>query len=242
MQPSLRDHGSHTSSTMPDCPQPHHPSLDPPNLTLATACLSSSAYWYNRAPGTGAQYSNLGAAWAARRLEQVAGVDFDTFTRDRIFNPLQMTQTGWSRAALGNQMFAEGYYANRTTQTQEYGVSPYAMGNLRASARDLARFMIMWTDLGVGPNGARILEQASVGQALVQHRSISGFGFFWGKGTMLGREVWGHGGVLAGVCTRLNIDPGRREGVAVLMNGPCANVGADLDAIELAAFQALRDL
>jgi CubicO group peptidase (beta-lactamase class C family) len=242
--PTVRDFASHTSSVGSGCfsSGSWEPSA---NLALTTACLNDHRRfdnWRNRLPGAQAEYSNIGASWIARLLELRGGGAFDTFTRNRLFTPLGMTSTAWFWHQVGHLPLAEGYYANKTTPTYEYGVEPYPMGNLRASALDLAKFMIMWTSGGVAESGQRILDANTAARALSLHRSNSGFGFFWANGSVAGRSVWGHGGVLAGVCTRLNIDPAKRDGVVVLMNGPCQNVAGDLNAIEERAFQILAEL
>jgi CubicO group peptidase (beta-lactamase class C family) len=94
--------------------------------------------------------------------------------------------------------------------------------------------MILWTSDGVAPNGQRLLRSSTVSSALTLSRpTVSNFGFTWARAETLSRRiVWGHGGIMAGVCTRLSIDPVTRTGVAILTNGSCPRAGSDIDEIE----------
>jgi Beta-lactamase len=190
----------------------------PSNLAQQLGCVLSQ--FQPRRPGSQGEYSNVGAAWGARLFETTTGVDFNTYTRDNIFTPLKMSNTGWFLTDFGSQQTAIGYSNN--APTYDLGVTPYPMGNLRASARDLGKFMIMWLNGGRGAGlfGARVLAPNTVARALMLLRpGVSQFGFHWARTVRPdGREWWGHGGVMPGNCTRLNIDPITKEGVAILMN------------------------
>jgi hypothetical protein len=54
--------------------------------------------------------------------------------------------------------------------------------------------------------------------------------------------VWGHGGVFAGVTTRVNIDPVNRDGFVMLLNGQnVPNLVNAMDTIENRAFRVLAE-
>jgi CubicO group peptidase (beta-lactamase class C family) len=172
-------------------------------------------------------------------VEQATGWDFASYTRDRIFTPLGMTATGWFSWELWGQTLAEGFHPSGQP-THENGVSPYPSGNLRASAIDLARFMIMWTSDGVAANGTQVLAPGTVATALASPSSTTPFGFFWGEWWLTPtRMVWWHNGALVGVCTMLFLDPVEREGVVVLTNGSCAVAEPKMHAIKDRAFATL---
>ena len=238
--PVLRDYASHTAGVSGNgCFEspPHEPSTD---LAALTQCLFNHWQWRDHAPGTHTEYTNIGATWPARMVETRSGIDFATYTRDQIFQPLGMYSTAWFKRDFGSRPLAIGYHPNGTPTNEDH-VSPYPIGNLRASAFDLARFMIMWTNGGT-ISGVQVLQPATVARALTRQRP-GGAGFFWWPDTRIpGRTLWGHGGVLAGVCTRLNIDPVRREGVVILTNARCDVAGADIGAIEDRAFATLSEL
>jgi CubicO group peptidase (beta-lactamase class C family) len=237
LEPDLRDFANHSSSVSSSAAFGSLTTDPDRDLAPVEITLRKKVSWNNVAPGTAGAYSNTGAAWPARYLETVIGTDFDGFTRQHIFDPLGMASTGWFMTDFPSQGdLAIGYWANGT-KTNEHGVWPYPMGNLRSTANDLALFMIMWTTGGSG-----VLSQNAIDGAL-QLQGVTGFGVNWARAsTSTGRVLWGHGGALAGVCTRLNIDPLRQDGVVILTNGQCMTVGVDINAIEDRAFRILDEL
>jgi len=248
VQPTIAQFANHTAGVQRDpCTSE---TLGDPDMNLAFAmsgCLSKPAnqQWLPVQPGALYQYSNFGAAWVARRVELQTGTDFAAFVRSTILNPLGMTRSGHSITSLNGQTHAQGWL-NLSTPSPFNGVNPYPAGNLRASANDLAKFMIMWTNGGVGANGTRVLSQASVDYALTQQNStISGFGFFWQRrATESGRWLWGHDGLLqaSATCTVLTIDPATREGVAIMVNGKCGDTPALFTAIEDRVYRTMQTL
>jgi CubicO group peptidase (beta-lactamase class C family) len=236
---TVRQHVTHTSGLGQGCYSigNFHASS---NLAQELSCLPNA--WTGSFPGTHESYSNVGAAWTARMLEQLTGIDFNTYTRDNIFTPLHMNHTGWFLSDFAGQQTAIGY-ANGVP-TNDLGVTPYPMGNLRASARDLGTFMLMWINGGVLPGGARILAPNTTANALeLLLPGISAFGVHWGRSVGPdGRVWWGHGGVMPGNCTRLNIDPIAKSGVVILTNGPCPAANSDIDLIETTVRARLAEL
>jgi CubicO group peptidase (beta-lactamase class C family) len=235
--PTLRQFMNHTATVSPSASFGSL-SHDPPHdLSPIETTLADAAHWLKAQPGAVAAYSNTGAAWGARFLEIVTGVDFADYTQQHIFAPLGMTSTGWFMSDFPSPgQLAIGYWANGT-KTDEHGVWPYAMGNLRSTANDLARFMIMWTT-----DGGSVLSPTAVQEAL-QVQGNGSFGVSWAHSpTTTGRVLWAHSGALAGVCNWLHIDPVERDGVVILTNGPCSAIGGDMYAIYEQAFGLLDRL
>lgn len=226
-QPVIRDYGAHRSGMRGDVCSAQI-GVDPASSLAAVLdpCLfwwpAPLTSWTPRQPGT-YEYSNLGAAWPARLLEQRSGIDFAQWTRDRIFTPLGMTSTAWFSSDLAGRPIAQSF-SNPGQPSPAFGMSPYAIGNLRSSANDLARFMIMWNNNGVA-NGHQILNAGSVSTA------TSGFGFYWRPYGTAGRPLWGHQGEIEGICTRLEIDQVHWEGVVILTNGNCSASQPHIDAL-----------
>jgi CubicO group peptidase (beta-lactamase class C family) len=241
-RPTLRELANHTAGVNGSCTVSSFNGADPsPSLfNVMTQCLFANpiAAWNNTAPGTAGAYSNLGAAWPARMVEAATGRDFAAFTRERIFQPLGMTQTKWFRSEYGGAPVAMGYVNG--APTNETGVSPYPIGNLHSTALDLARFMIMYLNDGHG-NGQRVLPLGAAARAWeLRNPAVTGFGLNWARSwTASGKELRSHGGVLAGVCTRLDVDPATMEGFVILTNGSCNVVGPHIDAIEDRVFKTL---
>ncbi len=239
--PTLRHHVTHTSSLITgSCEaatiwEQSHRLADITDPCLTTA---NPNYWFPMQPGTVYNYTNVGAAWVARRVEQVTNMDFDAYTKNRIFMPLGMTSTGWFASDFYGRSIAMPFNAPDQAATLLH-ISPYASGNLRSSALDLARFMSAWTNDGVANNGTRILAPGRVAWALSPMSTISPHGFLWFRRWIAGRDMWMHNGQITGICTRLEIDTAKKEGLVILTNGNCDQANGHMDAIQEVAWYTL---
>ncbi len=89
-----------------------------------------------KAPGVAYQYSNVAAALAAHVLEVATGTTFPEWTRDRIFEPAGMENTGWSRADIAAGTHIQHHFSNGRPMP-DYALSTYPDGGLRTSIHDL---------------------------------------------------------------------------------------------------------
>ena len=67
--------------------------------TLTELTTDSTAYALQFAPGTKVRYSNAGYNLAAAIVEQASGQSFEAFLKTRLFDPLDMADTGLGEAA-----------------------------------------------------------------------------------------------------------------------------------------------
>lgn len=139
------------------------------------------------------RYSNFNYAALGYIVELVAGVPVETFTEQRILQPLGMTDTytvftpaapwagrvpsryRWDQEALQY----ERYWSNR--DLQPWAFYPAALG-LWGTAMDYARFMSMWLNNGEY-EGARLLAERTAETALEPHgflgaEGLYGYGWF----------------------------------------------------------------
>ncbi|MEO8700059.1 MAG: serine hydrolase [Kofleriaceae bacterium] len=241
--PSIRQFANHTATVRKDICTVINGFDAVSNLAMAiNPCFftwpNNLAVWEaGRPAGAIYDYSNLGASWPARMVEMATNRDFAEYTQTEIFNKLGMTSTAWFASAFVGRPISNAYFAPNHPSNFSYSVSPYPVGNLRSSANDLARFMILWTSGGTF-NGTQILKPATVAMALSNstpsnQRSV---GFFWHHS---GGSRWGHNGKIDGVSTRLTIDPERHTGVVVLTNGRWEEADPEITKIENAAFAQL---
>jgi len=63
--------------------------------------------FYERPPGIGYAYSNLAVALAGFVAEAASGVDFDELCKQRVFAPLEMTDTGFRLADIETSNLAK---------------------------------------------------------------------------------------------------------------------------------------
>jgi CubicO group peptidase (beta-lactamase class C family) len=121
--------------------------------------MATAAGWRDSAPGAAYHYSNVGVALAAHVIEQAAGEDFEVFCDRTIFTPLGMNDTRWffndlssaqqARVALPFDEDGEAY--------EHYGFDDWPSGQLRSSAPDMARLLIM-----LSGDGGALMSAASV--------------------------------------------------------------------------------
>lgn len=186
------------------------------------------------------QYSQTGINTAARIVEVVSGQDFDTFLKQKVFQPLKMVDTAFYLTQAQAGRVAKSY---RRTESGElevaqvsvlYGKSPtstdrvpLANGGLFSTAGDYTRFCQMLLSGGT-LDGQTILKPESVRELTSVHSGDLKTGFTpgnaWGIGCCLVRQPqgvtedlspgsFGHGGAYG---TQAWIDPVRQR-IYVLM-------------------------
>jgi CubicO group peptidase (beta-lactamase class C family) len=168
-------------------------------------------------PGARWQYTQSGINVAARVVEIVSGMSFDTFLQKRIFDPLGMKDTTFYPAAKSPGRLVVGYTKNNTTGALDAvplpasfgapGHPPLGNGGLFSTGPDYARFCQML--LGGGTfDGKRFLSPAAMKLLTTVQTGDLPTGFFqspefgshatnygWGIGTCILRAP--HEGVAA---------------------------------------------
>jgi CubicO group peptidase (beta-lactamase class C family) len=182
----------------------------------------SQGNFYERPPGTKYAYSNLAVALAGYVAEAVSGVDFDEWCLRRIFRPLAMSNSGFRLADVDASTVAMPY----TSSPQgfdpifQYGYPDYPDGEVRTSAKHLARWLGALMNLGEF-QGTRVLDVDTVKE--IRRNQIADL-VGWRQGLIWFGEGWdgfstlGHDGGDYGVSTRMFFRPDRRVGVVTLTN------------------------
>jgi CubicO group peptidase (beta-lactamase class C family) len=184
-------------------------------------------------PGSSREYSNIGAGLAAYVIERATGVPFPEATRNEIFRPLRMTQTGWFLSEIDRARHAKLYDASegKAVEIPLYGLATYPDGGLRTSVADLSRFFLAL--LGGGElDGVRILGPASAAEMMrLQYTAENrpenvvlaekNSGIFWS--TKMDVTFVGHGGTDPGVHAEMLADgiaaePSKRVAAIVVTN------------------------
>jgi len=176
--------------------------------------------YHGAPPLTRTSYSNVAVSLAGYLVEAVTGVDFADYCAVHIFEALRIDPCDWHLAGLGGVPLASPHTFNRITRRYKaiahYGYPDYPDGQLRTSARGLARFMAAL--LGDGSfAGARILDAATVAEMeRVQYPALDST-----QGLVLYHEDGriGHNGGDTGVATLMFYDPQAGTGALVLGNG-----------------------
>jgi CubicO group peptidase (beta-lactamase class C family) len=181
-------------------------------------------------PGEKFSYSNTGYALLGRTIEKITGKKYEDFLRERIFEPLQMQDTGFDSRKLVLKNRAVGYSMEREQYIHPMYIDMSqvdAAGSMYSTVGDLLKWdNALYTD--------RILPAASWERMWTPVKNDYGYG--WVRLTVFGRTLITHGGGLPGYSTTTWRFPKERVFVAVLANLEGSAVGKiarDLSAILL---------
>ena len=205
----------HTSGLIPDNAMSDY--ADGPEIAWQKICeLKLSA-----PIGSAFKYSDVNFIVLGKIVEHLSGQTLDAYTRDAIFNPLGMNETGFNpspelRARAAPTEKREGEWIQGTVHDPR----AYALGGIAghaglfSTARDMAIYARMMLHRGHLPTAqARTLASPTVKTMTAAYRVPSGFrglgwdkqtGFSTNRGDLLSHSAFGHGGFTG---TVLWIDP-----------------------------------
>lgn len=157
-------------------------------------------------PGVKYSYSNLGIDVAQAAVEAVTGMPFEKFLQERIFDPLEMTDTTFYPSEEQLKRLATPYGWNRETKALQpirFGQMPSmddgsprfaeGGGGLFSSAKDFIKFYQMLGGKGVGANGKRILSESAV-ETMSTKQTGDSVDVAYGFGLTVSEASYGHGG------------------------------------------------
>ena len=169
-------------------------------------------------PGERWAYNNSGYFLLGAIIEKVSGKSYESFVKERIFEPLQMKQSYYDRPGPIIPKRAAGYSRLGTSaQNAEYlsMTQPYSAGALASTVDDLAK----WDAALYGDSP---LTAASRAQMFKPYALKAGESAHYGYGWMIGRyrdtAVVEHGGGINGFTCHVVRMPDARVYVALLTN------------------------
>lgn len=203
-------------------------------------------------PGEEMSYSNVGFGILGLIVEEVTGQTFSRYTKEHIFAPLGMNDTGWFlheinteshvtptifvtndiRKMIENRIGSllpplkeaeDGYYAG----TCLYSFPNYPDGLVRTSVRDLSKFLIAMINKGAY-RGTRILKKETVNKMLTPqlgNKEKQGLGWYHAGF----ESVWGHGGDDPGIQAGLYFNPELEIGMITFQN---SNEGSRIEFVK----------
>ena len=202
----------------------------------------SASNFADACPGDEIEYSNAGASLTGLLVEEIAGVPFDQFCDERIFEPLGMPDTSFRLADTSTGALARPYDGGpgEFRPLVHYGFPSYPDGSLRASVPDLARLVSMMAG-GGELDGTRILAEQTVRDAgelqIPELDDTQGLIWFYGHGGRLG-----HDGGDCGASAFMFFDPSTGDGALLVANGDWHEDSEDDESPEAdALFAALLD-
>lgn len=204
-------------------------------------------------PGALFSYCNLGYNILGHALEVTSGQVWDDLLKQQLLAPLGLTHTVTGADAALRYRVAVGHVQHNGGEPQVVAVpfAPRSNGpsgmTMACAARDLVTFGRMHLDGGRGPEGQRILSQASsTAMRILQTANPYSEKYLgWGVGWMLfdegSQRMFGHDGGACGNCAFLRVLPGARTIVALLVNHERGmGVFRDLFARRLAAMAGIE--
>ncbi len=198
---------------------------------------NASDNFYNYAPGSKHDYSNMASALIGVLVEEISNQDFTDYCREHIFQPLNMNDTYWSLdAALeSNKTLVNPYeYASGEYEAIEhYTFADYPNGALRSTARDMMKFLSALAQEGTF-NNQQLLDTSTVSEMLKSQ--IPNLDDTMGLHAFMldaDESIWGHNGSEQGVSTEVGFNPSNDIGVIVLSNLQ----DVDVNGILLEAYQ-----
>ncbi len=198
---------------------------DAPRATGPAASLSDhvkalASVQLVSAPGAKHVYSSPNYQILGAIVEQVSGLSFGDFIRERIFVPLKMTQSYVSEAEALRAGLAEGHslwFGVARPSRTVFEVDRLPTASIASSAEDLARFAAMHLGAEVS---APVLSKAMLAEGHKGVREANGFAYAmgWREGKTAGVPSLWHGGALPNFRGAVVLLPQRNTGVIVLTN------------------------
>ncbi len=186
-------------------------------------------------PGLHHSYSNAGAGYAGRVLEQVTGQPWDRWVADNLLTPLHMSDSGTEYSDLLQQQLVTGYDTDRTTPIPYWHTLFRPFGALNTSAADFSQLLKLLINRGQY-EGQLLLSSKQI-QRMEQpqstHAARLGHDYGYGAGIYRwyrnGKLLLGHGGDGDGYLAHFAYNPDSQRGMFVVIN-----------AYHYRALQALR--
>ena len=194
--------------------------------------LYQEGQWYkkstflNKKPGEHFEYSNIGAGLAAYILEQATGSSFTEFTKQHIFSPLKMENSGWSFETINFSNHTK-LYEDIETEMAFYRLVNYPDGGLLTTSTDLANYL---SELIRGYNAeGKVLEKSSYSELFreqltesnFEERSQSTFNDEYNSGIFMGfsaKGFVGHTGSDPGIVSFMFFNPKTNLGKLLFIN------------------------
>ena len=195
---------------------------------------NASENFYDFEPGTDYEYSNEGNALIGVLVEQISGIDFNTYCKQNIFTPLGMNNTYWRLDEISETIVQPYNYTSGGYEAiQHYTFTDYPNGGLRSTGRDMFKFLRAFVSGGLS-NNHQLLTASTINSMITpQIPTIDnevGLHLFLMNA---GNGLWGHDGGEEGVATIMAFNSTTKTGAIIFTN----QGEAELDDILVEAYK-----
>ena len=143
-------------------------------------------------------YSNIGSALAAYIVEIISGQPFNVFTKQIIFNNIQMTDSYWflsnKKKSRHTKLYSYNSKEKMLDEIETYGLTTYPDGGLRSSVNDITKYFQYFIDSKFSTR-EKIISDKGI-EKMFSADYFDFYSNFWNIG-----ETIGHGGGDPGVST-----------------------------------------
>jgi CubicO group peptidase (beta-lactamase class C family) len=163
-------------------------------------------------PGEKFKYSNSGYVLLGYIIERVTGQKYESVVREKIFEPLEMDDSGYDHPSTVLKQRASGYVRRNGEWINCIHFemdTPHAAGALYSTVEDLFRW-----DRAL--DAKRLVSAESLGAMFTPGQGNYGYGWF--VHTESGRSTIEHGGGIAGFVTYIARYPEAKAVIIVLSN------------------------
>ena len=188
-------------------------------------------------PGTKYEYTNFGYIILGAIIEKASNIRFDTYIKENILQPLglkgsfNMADIQLNRC-VNTYQYTKGKFMKRSDiYSYDERMNNYVLGfstpalhpadGMKITAWDLAKYMIMHMNKGVGLNGNRIISEKS--ETLLRDNNIHNL--YSTNNYVPGVQLIGMNGGAKGMHTEMFFSPDKQYGFVILCNG-CNSTGA----------------
>ncbi|KMY55856.1 hypothetical protein AC623_19515 [Bacillus sp. FJAT-27231] len=145
---------------------------DSKDIKSLMAYLRGGSFHQVTAPGTMVTYGNLASILQGAIIEDVSGESYETYMTKQFLQPLHMEHSYFNQVLTEEQKehYVPEYIKSDGQYIKNKMIYSHIVpaGELKASANDIAQFMIMLLNGGKTKNGKHILDQNTVHQMLSQ--------------------------------------------------------------------------
>ncbi len=174
-------------------------------------------------PGYHYSYSNIGAGYVGRAIEIVTKENYDDWFEREILAALDMhdSQLHWTKKLQQNLI--TGYDSDLKKEIPYWHTLFRPFGGLNTTARDMARFLLLFTDYLAVDN--KIISKAAINRmetAETSLRAKAGLESTYGLGIrshyLNGQKIYGHGGDADGYLAEFAYSKESHRGYFVVIN------------------------
>lgn len=203
-------------------------------LVSGGAFYNASENFHDNEPGDVSEYSNIGNALIGLLVEEISGINFNSYCKQNIFSPLGMTNTYWRLDEISGTIVQPYNFSGGNYEAiNHYTFTDYPNGGLRSTTQDMFKFLSAFVNGGLS-NEFQLLKATTIQDMITPQipnlDAEVGLHLFLMNSE---NKLWGHDGGEQGVATIMAFNPLTKVGAIILCNQGEAN----LDDLLVKAYQ-----